>query len=140
VLVLSRSCEPGSVLTLIGERPEGVGYLLKEQVADVAAFVSAVTRVAAGGSALDAEVVGRVLGRGHRGDPLRVLTTRERSVLAALADGLSNRGIAQALVLSQASVEKHVTVIFRKLHIAPTDTAHRRVQAAVTYLRHRDGP
>lgn len=140
VLVLSQFCEPDDVLSLIGEQPEGVGYLLRERVGDVSAFVSAVHRVAAGGSALDPEVVSRMLGRGARGDPLNVLTAREHAVLAALAEGLSNRGIARALVLGQASVEKHVTVIFRKLHITPADTAHRRVQAALTYLRYRGGP
>jgi DNA-binding NarL/FixJ family response regulator len=139
VLILSQFCEPAYVADLIGEHPEGVGYLLKERVGDVTDFVEAVTRVAAGGSALDPEVVGRMLGRRGRGDPLHLLTTREHAVLAALAEGRSNLGIAQALLLSQASVEKHVTAIFRKLHIAPADTGHRRVQAALTYLRHSGG-
>ena len=115
VLILSQFCEPAYVMQLVGERPEGVGYLLKERVGDVAAFVDAVARVAAGGSALDPEVVARMLGRRPRGDPLRLLTPRERAVLAAMAEGKSNLGIAQSLLLSQASVEKHVTAIFRKL-------------------------
>ena len=136
VLILSQFCEPAYVMELVGERPEGVGYLLKERVGDVAAFVDAVTRVAAGGSALDPEVVARMLGRHTRGDPLRVLTPRERAVLAAMAEGRSNQGIAQSLFTSQASVEKHVTAIFRKLGLAPGDTEHRRVQAVLTYLRH----
>ena len=136
VLILSQFCEPAYVMDLVGERPEGVGYLLKERVADVAAFVDAVTRVAAGGSALDAEVVARMLGHHARGDPLRVLTSRERSVLAEMAAGKSNLGIARSLFTSQASVEKHVTAIFRKLRLAPADTEHRRVQAVLTYLRH----
>ena len=136
VLILSQFCEPAYVMALVGERPEGVGYLLKERVGDVAAFVDAVTRVAAGGSALDPEVVARMLGRHARGDPLRVLTPRERAVLAAMAEGRSNQGIAQSLFTSQASVEKHVTAIFRKLGLAPADTEHRRVQAVLTYLRH----
>jgi DNA-binding NarL/FixJ family response regulator len=135
VLILSQYCEPAYVMGLIGERPEGVGYLLKERVGDVAAFVDAVTRVASGGSALDPEVVGRMLGRRVRGDPLHPLTTREHAVLAAMAEGRSNLGIAQALFISQAAVEKHVTAIFRKLHIAPADTEHRRVQAVLTYVR-----
>src|SRR5947209_6503890 len=108
VLVLSQFCEPSFALDLIGDRPEGVGYLLKERVRDVASFVDAVTRVAAGGSALDPEVVARMLGRHTRGDPLRALTDRELAVLAAMAEGKSNLGIAQSLFVGQASVEKHV--------------------------------
>jgi DNA-binding NarL/FixJ family response regulator len=138
VLILSQFCEPAYVLQLVGERPEGVGYLLKERVGDVAAFVDAVTRVAAGGSALDPEVVARILGRHVRGDPLGALTSRELAVLAAMAEGKSNLGIAQALLIGQAAVEKHVTAIFRKLHIAPAETGHRRVQAVLTYLRADD--
>jgi DNA-binding NarL/FixJ family response regulator len=137
VLILSQFCEPGYVVELLGERPAGVGYLLKERVGDVTGFVDAITRVAAGGTALDPEVVARMLGRHARGDPLRVLTGRELSVLAAMAEGRSNLGIAQSLLVGQASVEKHVTAIFRKLRIAPADTEHRRVQAVLTYLRHR---
>ncbi len=137
VLILSQFCEPAYVMELVGERPEGVGYLLKERVGDVAAFVDAVSRVAAGGSALDPEVVARMLGRHALGDPLQVLTAREREVLAAMAEGRSNLGIARSLFLGQASVEKSVTAIFRKLGIAPADTEHRRVQAVLTYLRHR---
>jgi DNA-binding NarL/FixJ family response regulator len=138
VLILSQFCEPAYVMQLVGERPEGIGYLLKERVGDVAAFVDAVTRVAAGGSALDPEVVARMLGRRPQGDPLRRLTSRELATLAAMAEGKSNLGIAQALLLSQASVEKHVTAIFRKLRIAPADTEHRRVRAVLTYLRADD--
>jgi DNA-binding NarL/FixJ family response regulator len=135
VLILSQFCEPAYALELIGDRPEGVGYLLKERVGDVAEFVAAVTRVAAGGSALDAEVVGRMLGRRAPGDPLHPLTPREHAVLAAMAEGKSNLGIAQALFLSQAAVEKHVTAIFRKLRIDTADSEHRRVHAVLTYLR-----
>jgi DNA-binding NarL/FixJ family response regulator len=138
VLILSQFCEPAYVMGLIGERPEGVGYLLKERVGDVAAFVDAVMRVASGGSALDPEVVARMLGRRARGDPLQPLTGREHAVLAAMAEGRSNLGIAQALFVSQAAVEKHVTSIFRKLRIAPADTEHRRVQAVLTYVRAGD--
>jgi DNA-binding NarL/FixJ family response regulator len=135
VLILSQFCEPAYALTLIGEHPAGVGYLLKERVGDVAVLVDAVTRVAAGGSALDPEVVSRMLGRRTPGDPLHALTDREHAVLAALAEGRSNRGIAEALLLSQASVEKHVTAIFRKLDIAAEDSTHRRVRATLAYLR-----
>jgi DNA-binding NarL/FixJ family response regulator len=135
VLILSQFCEPAFALELIGERPEGVGYLLKERVGDVATFLDAIARVAAGGSALDAEVVGRMLGRSKRDDPLHSLTPRERAVLAAMAEGKSNVGIAQALFVSEATVEKHSTGIFRKLGIAPASTEHRRVHAVLRYLR-----
>jgi DNA-binding NarL/FixJ family response regulator len=138
VLILSQFCEPTYVMELVGQQPEGVGYLLKERVGDLTAFVDAIRRVAAGGSALDPEVVGRMLGRSRRGDPLRLLTTRERAVLAAMAEGMSNLGIAQSLFTSQASVEKHVTAIFRKLRLAPAETDHRRVQAVLAYLRADD--
>ncbi len=135
VLILSQFCEPAYVMQLVGERPEGVGYLLKERVGDVTSFVDAVARVAAGGSALDPEVVARMLGRHVRGDPVGRLTARERAVLAGMAEGRSNLGIAQSLFIGQASVEKHVTAIFRNLGIAPADTEHRRVQAVLTQLR-----
>ena len=135
VLILSQYCEPAFAVRIIGDRPEGVGYLLKERVGDVATFTDAIRRVAAGGSALDSEVVRRMIGRRAPGDPLRSLTPRELAVLAAMAEGKSNLGVAQALVISQAAVEKHVTAIFRKLPIAPASTQHRRVQAVLTFLR-----
>lgn len=135
VLVLSAHLEPSYALDLIGDRPEGVGYLLKERVGDVESFIGAVTRVAAGGSALDAEVVGRMLGKRSAGRALDVLTPRERDVLAAMAQGRSNAGIARSLVVSEAAVEKHVTAIFRKLGIAPASSEHRRVHAVLLYLR-----
>jgi DNA-binding NarL/FixJ family response regulator len=134
ILVLSQFYEEEYALELIGERPEGVGYLLKERVGDVEAFVAAIERVAAGGSALDPEVVGRMLGR-RAGGPLDRLTTRERDVLAAMAEGKSNRGIAEELVVTEAAVEKHVTGIFHKLGLGPAPTEHRRVLAVLTYLR-----
>jgi DNA-binding NarL/FixJ family response regulator len=135
VMVLSQFCEPSFAVDLIGDRPEGVGYLLKERVGHVKAFVDAVLRVAAGGSALDPEVVGRMLGRAAPDDPLQTLTPRERDVLAVMAEGKSNLGIAQTLFVSEAAVEKHVTAIFRKLAIAPATTEHRRVHAVLTYGR-----
>jgi DNA-binding NarL/FixJ family response regulator len=138
VLILSQFCEPAYVMQLVGERPAGVGYLLKERVGDVATFVDAITRVAAGGTALDPEVVARMLGRHAQGDPLRLLTPRERAVLGEMAEGKSNQGIARSLLTSQASVEKHVTAILRKLSIPPADTEHRRVHAVLTYLRADD--
>jgi DNA-binding NarL/FixJ family response regulator len=138
VLILSQFCEPAFALEIIGERPQGVGYLLKERVGDVASFTDALARVAAGGSALDPEVVGRMLGRGRPGGVLDALTPRELDVLAAMAEGKSNAGVAESLYVSHAAVEKHVTSIFRKLRIAPLSSEHRRVHAVLTYLRTRD--
>jgi DNA-binding NarL/FixJ family response regulator len=135
VLVLSQFSEASYALDLIGDRAEGVGYLLKERVGDVGAFVDAIQRVAAGGSALDAEVVSRMLGRRRPGDPLDELTRRELEVLEAMAQGKSNIGIAETLVVSEAAVEKHVTAIFRKLRIPPAGTEHRRVHAVLAYVR-----
>lgn len=135
ILVLSQFYEEEYALDLIGERAEGVGYLLKERVGDVEAFIEAVRRVAAGGSVLDPEVVARMLGRRHAEGPLDTLSPRERDVLAAMAEGMSNRGIAAALVVTDAAVEKHVTSIFSKLGLGPTSTEHRRVLAVLTYLR-----
>ena len=135
VLLLSQYYDDTYALDLIGDSAEGVGYLLKERVGDVGAFTDAVARVAAGGSALDPEVVGRMLGRRRRESPLDDLTERERDVLAQLAEGKSNHGIADALVISNASVEKHVTAIFQKLGLKTSSTGHRRVLAALTYLR-----
>jgi DNA-binding NarL/FixJ family response regulator len=135
VLVLSQYYEEGYALDLIGERPEGVGYLLKERVGDVEAFVDAVARVASGGSALDPEIVRRLLGRRRATEPLEGLSPRERDVLAAMAEGKSNQGIAEALVITDAAVEKHVTNIFHKLGLAPAASDHRRVLAVLTYLR-----
>jgi DNA-binding NarL/FixJ family response regulator len=134
VLVLSQYYEEQYALDLIGERAEGVGYLLKERVGDVDAFLQSVARVATGGSALDPEVVGRMLGRRRPGGALDKLSPREREVLAAMAEGKSNRGIAGALVVTEAAVEKHVTSIFQKLELGPTPTEHRRVLAVLKYL------
>jgi DNA-binding NarL/FixJ family response regulator len=139
VLVLSNFYEEEYALELIDERPEGVGYLLKERVGDVEAFIEAVERVAAGGSALDPEVVGRMLGRRHRDGPVKSLSPRELDVLRAMAEGKSNRGIAQELVVTGAAVEKHVASIFHKLDLGPTPTAHRRVMAVLAYLRDSPG-
>jgi len=135
ILVLSQFYEEDYAIELIGDRPEGVGYLLKERVGDVDAFVDAVERVAAGGSALDPEVVGRMLGRRKGDGPLEGLSARERDVLAAMAEGKSNRGIAEELVVTDAAVEKHITHIFHKLGLGPTPREHRRVLAVLTYLR-----
>jgi DNA-binding NarL/FixJ family response regulator len=135
VLVLSQYYEEQYALDLIGDSAEGVGYLLKERVGDVDAFRDAVARVAAGGSALDPEVVGRMLGRRRREGPLDELSPRERDVLGHLAEGKSNQGIAEALVVTTAAVEKHITSIFQKLDLDAGPSEHRRVLAALTYLR-----
>jgi DNA-binding NarL/FixJ family response regulator len=137
VMVLSQFCEPAFALELIGERPEGVGYLLKERVGDVASFTGALARVAAGGSVLDPEVVARMLGRRASSGVLGALTPRELAVLAAMAEGKSNSGIAESLYISLAAVEKHVTSIFRKLGITAVSSEHRRVHAVLAYLRQR---
>jgi DNA-binding NarL/FixJ family response regulator len=135
VLVLSQYYEESYALDLIGDRPERVGYLLKERVGDIEVFTDAVARVAAGGSALDAEIVGRMLGQRAPDSPLDLLSARERDVLAELAEGKSNHGIAKALFVTDATVEKHVTSIFSKLRLGPEPDEHRRVLAALTYLR-----
>jgi DNA-binding NarL/FixJ family response regulator len=135
VLVLSQFYDEHYALELIGDRAQGVGYLLKERVGDVTAFTDALGRVAAGGSALDPEVVDRMLGRRRRNGPLDDLSPRERDVLGQLAQGKSNQGIAESLVVTSAAVEKHVTNIFYKLGLERGPTHHRRVLATLTYLR-----
>jgi DNA-binding NarL/FixJ family response regulator len=134
VLVLSQFYEEGYAIDLIGDRAEGVGYLLKERVGDVDAFVDAVNRVAGGGSALDPEIVARMLGRRRRERPVDRLSPRERDVLGSMAEGKSNQGIADALFITEAAVEKHVTNIFHKLELGPQPSEHRRVRAVLTYL------
>jgi DNA-binding NarL/FixJ family response regulator len=135
VLMLSQYYDERYAVDLIGDRAEGIGYLLKERVGDVDAFIDAVTRVAAGGSALDTEIVARMLGRGRTHDALDELTPREHEVLASMAEGKSNQGIADALFVTEAAVEKHVTNIFNKLGLAPGAGEHRRVLAVLRYLR-----
>src|SRR3954447_8266027 len=135
VLVLSGHFEESYAVDLIGDHAEGVGYLLKERVGDVSVFVDAVRRVADGGTALDPEIVTRLLGRRRASRPLGELSPRELDVLREMAEGKSNRGIAEALVVSDAAVEKHVTSIFRKLEITPTAKEHRRVLAVLEYVR-----
>ncbi|HZA90014.1 MAG TPA: response regulator transcription factor [Solirubrobacterales bacterium] len=135
VLVLSAYVEEAYALELVGDDASGIGYLLKDRVADVEGFVDAVRRVAAGGSALDPEVVSSLLGRTRRADPLDELTGREREVLELMAEGRSNRAIAEGLVITERAVEKHVTSIFGKLGLEPTVEDHRRVLAVLTFLR-----
>jgi DNA-binding NarL/FixJ family response regulator len=135
VLVLSQYVEETYVMELLGDNAEGVGYLLKDRIADVERFVEAVERVANGGSALDPEVVSHMLGRRRREDPLDELTAREREVLALMAEGRSNHAIAQQLVVTDRAVEKHVTNIFGKLGFASAPDDHRRVLAVLAYVR-----
>jgi DNA-binding NarL/FixJ family response regulator len=135
VLVLSQFYEERYMLDLIGDRPEGAGYLLKERVGDVSAFTEAVGRVAAGGAVLDPQLVGRMLGRMRPEGALGRLSPRERDVLSSMAEGKSNSGIAEALFVSEAAVEKHVTNIFQKLDLGRGSGGHRRVLAVLTYLR-----
>jgi DNA-binding NarL/FixJ family response regulator len=135
VLVLSQYVEEAYALELLSESTERTGYLLKDRVADVDTFTDAVRRVAGGGSALDPEVVALLLGRRRREDPLDALTAREREVLGLMAEGRSNAAIAEALVVTERAVEKHVTSIFSKLDLTPTVEDHRRVLAVLAYLR-----
>jgi DNA-binding NarL/FixJ family response regulator len=135
VLVLSQYVEEAYALELLSQSTESTGYLLKDRVADVDSFTDAVRRVAGGGSALDPEVVALLLGRRRREDPLHSITPREREVLALMAEGRSNNAIAEALVVTERAVEKHVTSIFSKLDLTPTVEDHRRVLAVLAYLR-----
>jgi len=135
VLVLSQYVEEGYALDLVGESAGGVGYLLKDRVADVERFVDSVRRVADGGSALDPEVVSQLVGRARRDDPLAELTPREREVLELMAEGRSNNAIAEQMVVTERAVEKHVTSIFGKLGLAPAPEDHRRVLAVLAFLR-----
>jgi DNA-binding NarL/FixJ family response regulator len=135
VLVLSQFLEESYAVDLVGEDAAGVGYLLKDRVGDVATFTDAVRRVAAGGSALDPRVVASMLGRLRKENPLDLLSPRERDVLSHMAEGLSNQGIAEALHVTPAAVEKHVTHIFSKLDLGHEPTAHRRVLAVLRVLR-----
>ncbi|MDX6725126.1 MAG: hypothetical protein QOD44_1488 [Solirubrobacteraceae bacterium] len=135
VLVLSQYIEESYAMELLSSNAEGVGYLLKDRVADLERFIDAVRRVGEGGSALDPEVVSRLLGRRRREDPLSELSPREREVLGLMAEGRSNHAIADQLVVTERAVEKHVTSIFNKLSLPPAQMDHRRVLAVLTYLK-----
>jgi DNA-binding NarL/FixJ family response regulator len=137
VLVLSQYVEVAYARELLAESAEGVGYLLKDRVADVATLTDAVHRVGGGGSVLDPEVVSQMLGRQRRDDPLAALTPREREVLGLMAEGRSNAAIAAELVVTDRAVEKHVTGIFSKLELTSSSEDHRRVLAVLRFL---DGP
>lgn len=135
VLVLSQFLEDRYAMDLVADSAEGVGYLLKENISDLRMFTEAVRRVASGGSALDPNVVARLVGRKRKAGPLDNLTPRERDVLALVAEGRSNAGVAQELVVSVAAVERHVTGIFDKLGLHQSPEQHRRVLAVLKYLR-----
>jgi DNA-binding NarL/FixJ family response regulator len=135
VLVLSQYLEFGLAMELMSDSAEGLGYLLKDRVGDVGEFADAVRRVAAGGSAVDPTIVLQLL-RAHRdADALAGITPREREVLALMAEGRSNGGIADRLAVSEHAVQKHITAIFRKLGLASSDDDHRRVLAVLAFLR-----
>ena len=135
VLVLSQHLELAYALRLVEERPEGLGYLLKERVGRVEQLLDAIQRVAAGECVVDRAVVDELLSRHHRVDPIAELTPREREILALMAEGRSNRGICQTLWLSPKTVETHIRAVFSKLGIAEAAEDNRRVLAVLTYMR-----
>ena len=137
VLVLSQFLEEDYALALVGDRPQGVGYLLKERVADLALFADSVRRVAAGGTALDPDVVQTMLGQQRPRGPIDDLTPRDREVLALMAEGRSNPGIAEELYITVPAVERHVTNIFSKLGLKRAPEDHLRVLAVLEYLRQK---
>ncbi|MGV9937766.1 response regulator transcription factor [Streptomyces olivaceoviridis] len=136
VIVLSQFLDASYALDLVGDDPSGVGYLLKEKVASPQVLTDAVERVVAGGSALDSDVISSLVGRKRAVDPLAALTPKEREVLALMAEGHSNTGIARKLVVTVPAVERHVTGIFMKLGLShATSNQHRRVLAVLRYLK-----
>jgi len=135
VMVLSQHLETRYAVQLLSGDAGGVGYLLKERVADIGEFANALRRVAGGGSAVDPEIVSRLLGRHHRRSPVEQLSPRERQVLALLAEGRSNQAIAEHLFINAKTVESHVAAIFTKLGLRPEPAHHRRVLAALTHLQ-----
>jgi DNA-binding NarL/FixJ family response regulator len=138
ILVLSQHVEPGYAIELVSDGAEGIGYLLKDRVSDLDALADGVRRVAEGGSVLDPSVVAQLVEKPRRGrDPLEDLSERERDVLAAMAEGRSNKAIAQRLFISEHTVEKHVKSIFGKLRLPDTAEDHRRVLAVLSFLDSR---
>jgi DNA-binding NarL/FixJ family response regulator len=135
VLVLSQYVEADYALELLADSAEGVGYLLKDRVSDIKDFAAAVRRVGEGGSALDPAIVSQLVGRRRKDDPIDALTPREREVLELMAEGRSNRAIAERLFVTERAVEKHVTSIFSKLHLPASSDDHRRVLAVLALLR-----
>ena len=138
VVVLSQYVEENYASELLAGRAKGVGYLLKDRVADVGEFLEAMQRVAGGGTALDPEVVSQLFARARRTDPLATLTPREHDVLRLMGEGRSNSGIAAALFVTEGAVEKHVSNLFTKLELPPAGDDHRRVLAVLRYLEHVD--
>ena len=138
ILILSHHLETRNAVELIQASTGGVGYLLKDRVGDPRAFVSAVRDVAEGGTVIDPDVVAALLGRRRRVDPLESLSDRERQVLATMAEGRSNLAIAEHLVLSPKTIERHISSIFTKLGLADEPVRHRRVAAVLSYLRAAD--
>lgn len=135
VLILSSYIEPSYAMQLLQDHPERVGYLLKDRVFDVAVLIDALRRLGDGESVVDPTIVSRLLGRRRQASALEELTGREREVLELLAEGMSNRAIAQRLVVTQRTVEAHVKQIFQKLDLPASPDSHRRVLAVLTYLR-----
>jgi DNA-binding NarL/FixJ family response regulator len=134
VLVLSQYVEAEYAMELLADSAEGVGYLLKDRVSDIADFASAVRRVGEGGSALDPAIVSQLVGRRRKDDPIDALTPREREVLELMAEGRSNRAIAERLFVTERAIEKHVTSIFSKLRLSSSSDDHRRVLAVLALL------
>lgn len=134
VLIFSQYVETKYAAQLLGESGAGVGYLLKERVVDIGEFVDALERVAAGGTALDPEVVAQLFGASRRASALDALTPREREVLGLMAQGRTNQSIAESFVVSERAVEKHIANIFTKLDLSPSDGGNRRVLAVLRYL------
>jgi DNA-binding NarL/FixJ family response regulator len=135
VLVLSQDVEEANISELFADNAEGLGYLLKDRIGDVDGFIEAVKRVADGGSAVDPAVVSELLGRRRADDPLESLTPREREVLELMAEGRSNIGIAEQLVITDRAVEKHIGSIFSKLNLESAPEDHRRVLAVLSFLK-----
>ena len=140
VLVLSQYVEPSYAMRLIQDHPEGVGYLLKERVFDVANLVDALQRITDGETVVDPTIVSRLFGRRRTADPLDELTERATEVLGLVAEGLSNRAIAGRLHITERTVEAHITKAFAQLGLAEDPGSHRRVLAVLAYLRHQSGP
>jgi DNA-binding NarL/FixJ family response regulator len=135
ILILSQHVEVGVATRLLAESAAGIGYLLKDRVTDFEDFTAALGRVARGGSVLDPKVVSQLLSGGDADDPLAELTPREREVIALVAEGRSNKGIGERLFISERAVQKHVTSIFVKLGLPPSDDDHRRILAVLAYVR-----
>jgi DNA-binding NarL/FixJ family response regulator len=135
VLVLSQHADVGLAMKLLAEDAEGVGYMLKDRVTDIDEFAEAVRRVGHRGSVIDPTIVSQLLHRSRRDDPLEDITPREREVLELMAQGRSNQGIAERLVITERAVQKHITSIFRKLGLPASTDDHRRVLAVLAFLR-----